>query len=75
MRNGLVGVVYRFNALRSWGMSAVSALVQYRYFALGSVLTLVSTLNEREPEESQTIVRDGCGLVTFGPADRMNIIR
>ena len=47
-------------------------MVLYRYFALGSVLTRVSTLNEKEPEEAKTIVYGGCSPV---PADRMNIVR
>ena len=45
----------------------------YRYFALGNVLTRASTLNEKEPEEAKALVHGGCGPVTFGPADCMNI--
>ena len=46
-----------------------------RYFALGSVLTRASTLNEKEPEEAKTLVHGGVWPGHFGPVDRMNIIR
>ena len=77
-RNELVGVVYRFNALRS--EVSISAVVQYvvdsnssvfvmalyRYFTVGSVPTRVS----KELKEANMIVHGGCVLVTFGHVAR-----
>ena len=46
-----------------WGVDSdliVFEMALYRYFALGSVPTRVSTLSEKKLEEANTIVHGGC---------------
>ena len=56
--------------------SSVFEMALYQYFALGSVLTRVSTLSEKELDKANmAVMHGGCGLVTLVRLTAVPVLR